>query len=66
MRYVYLGDRLTRPDLKGAECDPVRRTNGRAVVSNRRATAKVVFADGAVHVVARRRLRLRQKYLAGK
>jgi hypothetical protein len=25
MRYTYLGDKLTRPGLKGAQCDPIRR-----------------------------------------
>lgn len=62
VRYVYLGDRMTRLDLRGAECDPIRRADGRAIVSTPRATAKVVFEDGSVHVVARRRLRLKDKY----
>lgn len=64
MRYVYLGDRMTRPDLRGAECDPIRRADGRTIVSTRRATAKVIFEDGSIHVVARRRLRLKHKYYA--
>lgn len=61
MRYVYLGDRQTRPDLRGRPCDPVRRPDGRCVVSSARATALVAFADGTRHVVARRRLRLAWK-----
>jgi hypothetical protein len=39
-------------------CDPVRRADGRCVVSTRLAAALVVDASGARHVVARRRLRL--------
>lgn len=61
MRYIYLGDRLTRADLKNMPCDPVRRTDGRAVVSRRRASALVVDSSGVPHVVARRRLRLVEK-----
>ena len=61
MRYVYLGDRLTRPDLRGMRCDPVRRPDGRCVVSTRLASALVVDAAGERHVVARRRLRLAAK-----
>ena len=61
MRYVYLGDRLTRPDLRGMRCDPVRRPDGRCVVSTRLASALVVDAAGERHVVARRRLRLAEK-----
>lgn len=61
MRYVYLGDRWTRPDLKGMACDPVRRPDGRCVVSTKMATALVEDASGARHVVARRRLRLTSK-----
>lgn len=57
-RYVYLGDRLTRQELRGALCDPVRRPDGKCVVSTRMAAALVRFADGTQAVVARRRLRL--------
>jgi hypothetical protein len=58
MRYTYLGDRHTRDDLKGMQCDPVRRGDGRCIVSVRMATALVVDRSGRRHVVARRRLRL--------
>lgn len=57
-RYTYLGDVQSRPDLVGLQCDPVRRADGRCVVSARMATALVVGADGRRHVVKRRRLRL--------
>jgi len=61
VRYVYLGDRLTREELKGIRCDPVRRDDGRCVVSRRMAAALVVDEQGERHVVARRRLRLADK-----
>ncbi len=56
MRYVYLGDRLTDPALRGQRCDPVRRADGKCVVSRRvghvrgrsarSSTAPVVTAEG--------------------
>lgn len=61
MRYTYLGDRQTRADLCGLQCDPVRRGDGRCIVSTKRATALVVDGEGRCHVVARRRLRLNEK-----
>jgi hypothetical protein len=61
MRYVYLGDSQTRDELRGMECDPVRRPDGKCVVSTKMATALVVDADGQRHVVLRRRLRLTDK-----
>ncbi len=60
-RYVYLGDALTRPDLRGQPCNPVRRPDGRCIVSTRMATALVEFAGGKRCVVKRRRLRLADK-----
>ena len=60
-RYTYLGDRQTRPGLVGMQCDPVRRPDGKCVVSVRMATALVEDADGRRHVVKRRRLRLNSK-----
>lgn len=58
MRYTYLGDTLTAPHLVGLQCDPVRRPDGRCIVSIRMATALVADADGNRYVVKRRRLRL--------
>ena len=58
MRYVFLGDRLTDPVLVGQACDPVRREDGKCIVSVRMATALVRFADGVERVVPRRRLRV--------
>lgn len=60
-RYTYLGDAYTRPDLAGAQCDPVRRPDGRCIVSSRMATALVELPDGTRHVVKRRRLRLNER-----
>lgn len=61
MRYTYLGDKLTRPDLRGMQCDPVRRADGKCIVSVKMATALVVDANGNKHVVARRRLRVNKE-----
>lgn len=61
MRYTFLGDKLTRPELVVVQCDPVRRPDGRCIVSTRMASAMVVFADGTKCVVPRRRLRLNHK-----
>ncbi len=58
MRYIYFGDSLTRPDLKGIQCDPVRRADGKCIVNKELATAMVVDEQGHKHVVKRRRLRL--------
>lgn len=61
MRYTYLGDKLTRADLVGLQCDPVRRPDGRCVVNVKMATALVIDATGQKHIVLRRRLRLNEK-----
>jgi hypothetical protein len=56
MRYVYLGDRLTDPALRGQPCDPVRRADGRCIRG--RGAMLVTFPDGLARVVIARRLRL--------
>ena len=61
MRYTYLGDRLTRPELKGMQCNPVRDLRDKCVLSHIKATALVVDAKGVMYIVARRRLRLNAK-----
>lgn len=58
VRYIYLGDKLTDPTLVGMECDPLRRADGKCIVSIKMATALVVDEAGRKHVVLRRRLRL--------
>lgn len=60
-RYTYLGDALTDPRLVGMLCDPVRRADGRCVISLKMATALVEDGLGRKYVVPRRRLRLNNK-----
>ncbi|QPC81041.1 hypothetical protein G4Y79_15160 [Phototrophicus methaneseepsis] len=57
-RYTFLGDKLTRDELRGMQCDPVRRADGKCIVSVKMATALVIDAHGVTYVVPRRRLRL--------
>ena len=61
MRYTYLGTKETDPALIDLQCDPVRRPNGRCIVSIKMATALVEDASGQCYVVARRRLRLNKE-----
>lgn len=59
MRYVYLGDAMTEPALIGKPCDPVRRPDGKCIVSRRMAAALVRFeGESLPRVVKRRRLRV--------
>lgn len=55
MRYVYLGDAWTAPELVGAACDPVLRRDGKCIVGGSKQLVR--FADGVERVVLRRRLR---------
>ena len=55
MEYVYLGDRLTRAELKGANCRAVRRSNGKCIRG--RGNMLVEFDSGLRCVVVARRLR---------
>ena len=59
MRYRYLGDRVTDPELIGAECDPIRRDDGKCICG-KNATMLVRFASGRTAVVLRRRLRIKR------
>ena len=61
MRYTYIGDRLTRSDLIGLQCDPVKDARDKCIVSQKMASALVVDAGGNKYVVLRRRLRLNSK-----
>lgn len=61
MRYIYLGDGGTDKSLVNMECDPVRRLDGKCIVSVKMATALVVDSAGRRYVVKRRRLRLKSK-----
>lgn len=58
MRYTYQGDWMTTPELKGLQCDPVRKPNGKCVISFKMQTALVVDEQGVKYVVLRRLLRL--------
>lgn len=60
-RYTYLGDKQTDPALIGLQCSPVRRADGKCIVSVKMATALVEDESGNRHVVLRRRLRLNSK-----
>ena len=60
MRYSYIGDKMTRDDLRGMQCDPVRRADGKCIISVKMATALVVDAQGRKHVVLRRRQRVNE------
>ncbi len=62
MRYHYLGDKLTDPTLIGMACDPVRRADGKCIISQKMATALVVDQQGRKHVVLRRRLRVNNSH----
>jgi hypothetical protein len=62
MRYVYLGNKLTDPALVGMLCDPVRRPDGKCIISTKMATALVKDANGKRYVVYRRALRLTDKF----
>jgi hypothetical protein len=58
-RYLYLGDPYTDPALVGRGCDPIRRDDGKCVVSTRWALALVLFeGEDTPRCVMRRRLRL--------
>jgi hypothetical protein len=61
VRYTYVGDKLTDGRHFGMQCDPVRRPDGKCIVSMKMATALVIDASGHKHVVLRRRLRLNSK-----
>ena len=56
MTYRYRGDRWTRPDLKGALCEAVRRPDGRCIRA-RNGSMLVRFENGETHVVMGRQLR---------
>jgi hypothetical protein len=61
VRYTYLGDGLTDLALVGMQCDPVRREDGKCVVSRTMGTAQVIDGHGVRYIVIRRRLRLNDK-----
>ena len=62
MRYVYRGDRMTDPALKGMRCDPVYRADlspaQQKCVRGRNGNMLVVDERGRRHVVLGRQLRV--------
>lgn len=63
MRYTYLGDKLTDEKLKGMQCDPIRRGDGKCIIGRTPRNQLVVDANGQKYVVLARRLRLNNKEL---
>lgn len=63
LRYTYKGDKLTAPELIGLQCSPVRRADGKCIISVKMATALVEDEQGNRYVVLRRRLRLNKEEL---
>lgn len=56
MRYTYKGDRYTDDALKGMQCDPVRRPDGKCIRSKK---ATMLVTDGRkTFVVLARQLRI--------
>ncbi len=56
MDYIYLGDRLTDPELKGKPCKAVRRADGKCI-RGRNGSMLVEFSGEWKCVVIGRRLR---------
>jgi len=56
MRYTYRGDRFTDPRLKGMQCDPVRRPDGKCIRSKR--ATMLVTDGGTYYVILARQLRI--------
>ncbi len=54
--YIYLGDRMTDPQLKGSRCQAVERTDGKCI-RGRNGNMLVEFDTGRVAVVIGRLLR---------
>lgn len=52
MRYTFLGDKMSRSELRGMQCDPVRRQDGKCIVHIKLASALVVDANGKQYVHA--------------
>ncbi len=64
MRYTYRGDRLTEPTLRGMQCDPVRRANGKCV-RGKNGNMLVIDAQGRRWVVLARQLRVNNDAATG-
>ena len=62
MEYIYLGDRLTRPELKKQACKAVRRPDGKCI-RGKNGNMLVEFETGEKVVVLGRLLRRQKKIL---
>lgn len=60
MEYVYLGDRMTRSELRNAKCRAIRRSDGKCI-RGRNGNMLVEFESGLRCVVLGRRLRRTDK-----
>jgi hypothetical protein len=60
MKYIYLGDRLTDPALRGMPCDPVLNAAGKCI-RGRNGSMLVAGSDGRRWVVIGRLLRKQNK-----
>ena len=58
--YTYLGDKLTRPELKGAQCNAVRDERGKCI-RDKLGKMFVEFEGGDRHAVIGRMLRKNDK-----
>ena len=56
MRYTYLGDKLTDTKLKGMQCDPIKRGDGKCIRSK---MSTMLVTDGSkMYNILARRLRI--------
>lgn len=62
MEYIYLGDRLTRPELKKQACKAVRRPDSKCI-RGKNGNMLVEFENGEKVVVLGRLLRRKKKIL---
>ena len=65
MEYIYLGDRLTRPELKKQACKAVRRPDGKCI-RGKNGNMLVEFENGEKVVVLGRLLRKEKKIIQKK
>lgn len=62
MTYIYLGDRMTDPELKKKHCDAVRRLDGKCI-RGKNGSMLVRFESGKTAVIIGRLLRKTKKEL---
>ncbi|HDY67500.1 MAG TPA: hypothetical protein ENH85_06900 [Candidatus Scalindua sp.] len=60
MRYTYIGDRFTAPEIKRMQCDPVRREDGKC---RRSRMGTMLVTDGSKnYIIIARLLRINKKH----